>query len=237
MNSPSPGDSYESLSRLIDHAVLRPASTMEALEDGCRLAVRYRVASICLLPYYVPRAAQLLPTWEGGSHAVALSTVIGFPHGTQPTSVKLADVEAAAASGAAELDMVANLSLIKSHAWAEAASDIGQVVQAARSRDCLVKVIFETAELTPDEIAELCAICNEVRPHYIKTSTGFAGGGATPEAVTQMRRLADPAIGVKASGGIRDLETALQYRRLGAGRLGTSSTATILDAWKRKCEG
>ncbi len=236
MSSASPGDSYETLSRTIDHAVLRPTSTMEELEDGCRLAVRYRVASICLLPYCVPRAAEWLRELDGGTHGVALSTVIGFPHGTQPTSVKLADVDAAAASGAVELDMVANLSLVKSRAWEEAASDIGQVVQAARSRNCLVKVIFETAELTCDEIAELCAICNDVRPDYIKTSTGFAGGGATPEAVTQMRRLADPAIGVKASGGIRDLETALRYRRLGAGRLGTSSTATILDAWREKCE-
>ena len=219
---------------MIDHAVLRPTATWEELAEGCRLAVSYRVASICLLPYFVPRAAQILRDLEGGDHGVALSTVIGFPHGTTAIGAKVYEVQWAAGEGAVELDAVVNRSLVKSGAWDEVEKEIETAVGACRKAGCLVKVIFESAELTEEEVARLCAICNRVRPDYVKTSTGFGGGGATPEAVTQMRQLCDEAIGVKASGGIRDLETALTYRRLGATRLGTSSTAAILDAWRKR---
>ncbi len=227
-------DDYASLARMIDHAVLRPTATWEELTEGCRLAVSYRVASICLLPYFVPRAAKILRDLEGGDHGVALSTVIGFPHGTTAIAAKVCEVEWAAGEGAVELDAVVNRSLVKSGVWDEVEREIESVVAAARKVGGLVKVIFESAELTKDEVARLCAICNRVRPDYVKTSTGFGGGGATAEAVTQMRHLCDEAIGVKASGGIRDLETALTYRRLGATRLGTSSTAAILDAWRKR---
>ena len=227
-------DDYASLARMIDHAVLRPTATWEELAEGCRLAVSYRVASICLLPYFVPRAAKILRDLEGGDHGVALSTVIGFPHGTTAIGAKVYEVQWAAGEGAVELDAVVNRSLIKSGAWDEVEREIDAVVDAVRKVGGLVKVIFESAELTKDEVARLCAICNRVRPDYVKTSTGFGGGGATAEAVTQMRQICDEAIGVKASGGIRDLETALTYRRLGATRLGTSSTAVILDAWRER---
>ncbi len=235
MNDVSSTASYETLSRMIDHAVLKPTSTTEELSEGCRVAVRYRAASICLLPYFVPDAARLLSELDEGRHGVVLSTVIGFPHGCHATSAKLAEVEAAAREGARELDMVVNQSLVKSHQWRSVTEDIRAVVEACRARACLVKVIFETAELGGEEIRELCGICNEIGPDWIKTSTGFASGGATLDAVTLMRRHATPRIEIKASGGIRDLETALEYRAAGATRLGTSSTSAILDEWSRRC--
>ena len=220
---------YRDIARLLDHALLTPALTEDDLRTGCSLARRYEVATAMVLPYFAPRAVELLD----GSPVVASSTV-GFPHGAQATELKAREARALAESGCRELDMVVNISRVKSGAFGEVRSDIAAVLEVARAADAKLKVIFENCYLVESEKVRLCELCSELRVDWIKTSTGFGSSGSTWEDLELMLRHAGPGVQVKAAGGLRDLDSVLRARSLGVTRVGTSSTQKILDECRRR---
>src|SRR5207247_3969868 len=169
--------------------------------DGCRLAREYNVASVCIKPYAVPRAKEIL----AGS-TVAVGTTIGFPHGGHVTSVKVAESILAMKDGAVELDMVVNIGKVLSKDWRYVTEDIRAVVEAAHAQKALVKVIFENCFLQDEHKEKLCNICGEARADFVKTSTGYGSTGATDDDLQLMRRCAPPSVQVKAAGGVRTFE-------------------------------
>ncbi|MBE0537355.1 MAG: deoxyribose-phosphate aldolase [Phycisphaerae bacterium] len=220
---------YDDIAGMIDHSLLNPTLTTDALEQGIALALKYRTASVCIMPYYLKRCAQLL----AGS-TVHPSTVIGFPHGGHTTAVKLAEAQQAMDDGGRELDMVVNISKALSGDWPYVRDDIKAVVDAAHARDCKVKVIFENCYLTDAQKIKLCEICGELNADWVKTSTGYGTSGATMEDLALMRKHAPAHVQVKAAGGVRDLDKLLQVRALGVTRAGATATAAILDECKRR---
>jgi deoxyribose-phosphate aldolase len=224
--------SYADVSKIIDHSLLKPTLTAPELEAGCKLAVLYEVASVCILPYALPRCAELL---SGSS--VLPSTTIGFPHGGQHTRVKAREAEQALDDGARELDMVVNLSRVKSADFGAVRADISAVLEPTRARGQKLKVIFETCYLTRDEKVRLCEICGELAVDWVKTSTGFGPAGATVEDVVLLRLNSPPHVAVKASGGVQDLDGLLALRAAGATRIGSSRTQEILDELRRRLAG
>jgi deoxyribose-phosphate aldolase len=220
---------YAAIAKLIDHSLLPPTLTDAELEQGCRLAREYDVASVCIKPYAVKLAADLL----AGS-TVAVGTTIGFPHGGHATAVKVAEAEQTMADGATELDMVVNIGKVLSKDWRFVAEDIRAVVEAAHRRKALVKVIFENCYLADEHKEQLCRTCAEVGADYVKTSTGFGSGGATDEDLKLMRRCSPPKVKLKAAGGVRTFDRLLQVRALGVDRVGASATKVILDECKAR---
>jgi deoxyribose-phosphate aldolase len=220
---------YPDLAKMIDHSLLHPALTADELEAGCRLARAYDVASVCILPYALRRCAELLD----GS-AVAPGTTIGFPHGGHTTAVKVFEAKRAIADGARELDMVVNISLVKSGRWAEVREEIEAVLDVAHPADVMVKVIFENCYLDDAQKIRLCELCGKAGADWVKTSTGYGPGGATMEDLTLMRKHAPPGVQVKAAGGVRDLDTLLTVRALGVSRVGATRTREILDECRRR---
>ncbi|MGI9471378.1 MAG: deoxyribose-phosphate aldolase [Rubripirellula sp.] len=216
---------YQDASKMIDHALLLPTLTVEQLDLGCRVAAAYDVASVCILPYYVRQCAELL-----GDSTVLPSTVIGFPHGGQATSTKLAESERAIEDGAIELDMVVNISAVLSGNWSYVRDEISSIVELAHASDRKVKVIFENCYLQDAHKVQLCEISSECGADWVKTSTGFGTSGATIEDLTLMLKHARKPTEVKAAGGVRDLATLQQVRAMGVTRVGASATAAILDA-------
>ncbi|HJR62136.1 MAG TPA: deoxyribose-phosphate aldolase [Gemmatimonadaceae bacterium] len=201
----------------IDHTLLKPDATRSEVEKLCAEARDNRFAAVCVNPVWVPVCRELL----SGS-GVGIATVIGFPLGANQPETKAAEAARAVEQGASELDMVAAIGHIKSGDWQHVARDIEAVVRAGSGR--LVKVILESALLTPLEIVKASALARESGAQYVKTSTGFnAAGGATPEAVALMRLAVGDALGVKASGGVRDCAAALRMIAAGATRIGSSS--------------
>lgn len=215
---------YSDLAKMIDHSLLNPATTVDQLEAGIQLAITYDVASVCILPYYLARCSDLL----AGS-TVLPSTVIGFPHGGQKRAIKLAEAEQAIADGGQELDMVVNISQVLSGDFAYVHAEIKAITSAAHAAERKVKVIFENCYLQDSDKRRLCEICSDLGADWVKTSTGYGSGGATLEDLRLMRAAAAPHVQVKAAGGIRDLDTLLEVRRIGASRCGASATAKILD--------
>src|SRR6266508_4467908 len=171
------------LAKMIDHSLLQPTLTDADLDAGCRLAREFDVASVCIKPYAVRRAAELL-----AGTAVAVGTTIGFPHGGHVTAIKVAEAQQAMADGARELDMVVNIGKVLSKAWDFVAGDIHAVVEAAHRRTALVKVIFENCFLTDEHKEQLCKICGEVGADFVKTSTGYGDAGATEHDLALMRK-------------------------------------------------
>ena len=220
---------YHDIAKMIDHSLLNPALTARELEDGCRLAVEYDAASVCILPYYLSRCAALL---RGST--VKASTTIGFPHGCHTTAIKRAEALQALSDGGQELDMVVNISAVKSGDWDYIRGDIATVVEATHAAGQKVKVIFENCYLTDDEKIRLCQICGELSADWVKTSTGYGSGGATIEDLVLMRRHAPPRVQVKAAGGVRDLDKLLEVRALGVTRCGATRTKDILDECRRR---
>ncbi|GAA2881505.1 deoxyribose-phosphate aldolase [Pseudonocardia halophobica] len=210
------------IAAMIDHAILRPELTRAQLDADLAMAERHRVFSVCVRPSDVAHAVSAL----AGS-GVAVGTVLGFPHGTTSTAAKVAEARQALADGAAELDMVLNIGRLRSGLLDDVEADIAAVVGAAGDR--VVKVILETAFLTGDEIVAGCHAAEAAGAAFVKTSTGFAGGGATAEHVALMRASVGSSVQVKASGGVRDLDTLLTLHELGATRFGTSASAVILE--------
>ena len=214
---------------MIDHSLLNPALTVAELDTGCRMARRYDVASVCLLPYYVARCAELL---QGSG--VQPSTTIGFPHGAHTTSVKLAEVEQALTDGATELDAVINIGKARSGDWDYVRREIEALTAATHGGGARIKVIFEKADHDDAAKIRLCEICGEVGVDWVKTSTGFAPSGATAADVKLMREHSPARVQVKAAGGIRTLDALLEMREAGATRVGSSATVQILEDCRRR---
>lgn len=227
------------IARLIDHAVLHPTATDKDLEQACALADEYSVASICVKPYHTLRAAELLSESE-----VGIGAVIGFPHGNSPASIKAAEAEDVLSYGANEVDMVINIGKVVQGDWGYVDAEIATVNAVCVQNNAILKVIFETDFLSSDEQKiRLCECCNRHQVAFAKTSTGFgfvrdgdcySYKGATDHDVTLMRRHCQPAIGIKASGGIRSLDQLLHFKSLGASRIGTSSTEAIMKEAKER---
>ncbi|MBI3832242.1 MAG: deoxyribose-phosphate aldolase [Planctomycetes bacterium] len=222
---------YAEIAQTIDHSLLNPVLTDKELEAGCALAVQYRVASVCILPYYLKRCAQILK----GS-GVKASTTIGFPHGGHTTAVKRAEAQQALDDGGEELDMVVNISKVKSGDWDYVRAEIAALTDLTHARGQKIKVIFENCYLADDQKIALCKICGAVRADWVKTSTGYGTGGATHADLKLMREHAPPHVQVKAAGGVRDLDALLAVRALGVTRCGASKTKEILDECKRRLE-
>jgi deoxyribose-phosphate aldolase len=220
---------YADIAQMIDHSLLVPTLSVEQLEAGCRLAREYEVASVCILPYALRRAAELL----AGS-AVQPSTTVGFPHGAHATRVKAAEAELALADGGTELDMVVNVSKVLSGDWAYVREDIRVVLEPTHARGMKLKVIFENCYLDDAQKVRLCEICGELGVDWVKTSTGFGTGGATDEDLILMRKHSPPQVQVKAAGGVRNLDRLLRVRELGCTRSGASRTKDILDELRRR---
>ncbi|TME52707.1 MAG: deoxyribose-phosphate aldolase [Chloroflexi bacterium] len=221
--------SYDDVAKTIDHSLLRPELDDVFITDGCKLAARYQVASVCCRPADVARAIELL-----AGTGVAVGTVIGFPHGGSTTEAKVFEAEQALRAGASELDMVINIGALKSGRDAYVRDEIAAVVGVAHRAGALVKVIMENAYLDDDQKVRGCKLAEAAGADFVKTSTGFAPTGATHEDLVLMRRSVSPHIGVKAAGGVRTLDGLLAVMELGVTRIGATQTAAILDEFKSR---
>jgi deoxyribose-phosphate aldolase len=238
---------YEQLAKMIDHSLLHPTMTDRELEDGCKVAAKYGAASVCIKPYAVKRAVELL-----NGTGVLVGCVIGFPHGSSTTEVKRYETQAACQEGAAEIDMVINIGKAMSGDWDYVERDIKAVCDEAHQHNAKVKVIFENdylsnggAGLNADSFKiKLCQISERAGADWVKTSTGygFVKGsdgnynykGATEHDLKLMRANCSAKVQVKAAGGVRDLDGLIKVRDLGATRCGATATAAMLDEYKRR---
>jgi deoxyribose-phosphate aldolase len=220
---------YDEIAAMIDHSLLQPNLTDREVEEGCRIAEEYRVATVCVRPCDVRRAARILE-----KSPVRVGTVIGFPHGSSTTAVKVFEADEAIRDGARELDVVLNIGRLKSGDTGYVRADLGAVTEAAHARGVIVKVIFENCYLEDEEKRTACRIASEVGVDFVKTSTGFGTGGAEDRDLKLMRRHTAPPIGIKAAGGIRTLERAIEVRKLGCARIGATATVGILERLKQR---
>jgi deoxyribose-phosphate aldolase len=238
---------YEELAKMIDHSLLHPTMTDQELEDGCKVAVKYGVASVCIKPYAVKRAAELLK----GS-GVLVGAVIGFPHGNSATESKRYETELACKDGAVEIDMVINIGKALGGDWEFVERDVKTVCDEAHKHGAKVKVILENdylakggAGLDGDDFKrKLCQICERAGADWVKTSSGYgfvkqADGsynykGATEHDLALMRGSVSAKVQVKAAGGVRDLDGLIMVRDLGASRCGASATVAIMDEYHRR---
>jgi deoxyribose-phosphate aldolase len=223
------GYNYSDIASMIDHSLLNPALTVPELEEGCQLALRYDVASVCILPYYAARCAGLLAKSD-----VKASTTIGFPHGGHTTAVKLAEVQQALRDGARELDMVINISQARSGNWEYVRREIALLTESTHAADAKIKVIFENAYLDDAMKVRLCEICGGIGVDWVKTSTGYASSGATLADLKLMRRYSPASVQVKAAGGIRSLDALLEVRAIGVTRVGATRTEEMLDDCRQR---
>jgi deoxyribose-phosphate aldolase len=223
---------YDLIAKRIDHSLLGPTLVTADLEAGCRLAAEYGVASVCIKPYAVPLARGIL---EG--KGVAVGTTIGFPHGGHATSVKVLESRRALDDGATELDMVINIGQALGGDWQAVTDDIAAVNDTTHAGGAILKVIFENCYLQDVHKIKLCQICGELGVDYVKTSTGYGTGGATHADLALMRKHSPAHVRVKAAGGVRDLDGAIEVVELGCDRIGASKTAEILDALKARLAG
>lgn len=239
--------SYEQLAKMIDHSLLHPTMTDQELDDGCRLAAKYGVASVCIKPYAAKRAAELL---QGSG--VFVGAVIGFPHGNSCTESKRYETELACRDGAVEIDMVINLGKALSGDWAYVERDVKAVCDEAHKHGAKVKVIFENDYLTKggaglssdDFKRELCRLSERAGVDWVKTSSGYGfvkqpdGSynykGATEHDLALMRASVSAHVQVKAAGGVRDLDGLIKVRDLGGSRCGATATAAMLDEYRRR---
>ena len=232
--------SYDQLAKMIDHSLLHPTMTDKELDEGCKIAAEYKVASVCIKPYYVKRAVELL---QGSG--VLVGAVVGFPHGSNTSEVKRYETEIACRDGAVEIDMVINIGKALSGDWDYVEKDVRVVCEEAHGRKAIVKVILENDFLPNDEIKKkLCQICEKAGADYVKTSTGYgfvkqADGkynykGATEHDLQLMRANTSPKVKVKAAGGVRDLDGLIKVRDLGAERCGASATVAMLDDYEKR---
>lgn len=220
---PEPADSAGELAHYIDHTLLKPEATREQIAHLCDEALQYGFASVCVNPVWVSEVAGRLR----GSR-VATCSVVGFPLGATPAEVKAFEARRAIFDGAVEIDMVIHVGGLKSGLDRAVEDDIRQVVEACHSGRAICKVIIETALLEEDEKVKACVLAKNAGADFVKTSTGFSKGGATIEDVALMRRVVGAEVGVKAAGGIRDLETAQKLIEAGATRIGASVGVKIV---------
>ncbi len=220
----------EEIAQIIDHTLLKADATKEQIQTLCEEAKEYKFASVCIHPAWVNFASQLLT-----ETTVKVCTVIGFPLGASTSDVKAFETKDAIRNGATEIDMVINIGALKDRDLDKVEKDIAAVVKAA-SKNAIVKVIIETCLLTNEEKELACDIAVKAGAHFVKTSTGFATGGATIQDIQQMRKTVGPKIGVKASGGIRTLEDAKQMIEAGASRIGASAGVKIVNEARSKTQ-
>jgi deoxyribose-phosphate aldolase len=217
------------VAKTIDHALLRPDMSRDEVRQGCEVALKYDVASVCCKPADVAFCAEIL---RGST--VHVGTVVGFPHGNSATSVKVFETKQVVADGATEIDLVINIGLMKSGLYDKVQSEIAAVVAAADGNQ--VKVILECAYLTKEEIVKACQISEAAGADYVKTSTGFAPTGATLEDVQLMRATVSPKVEVKSAGGVKSLDMLLAFMDAGVKRSGASGTAAMLDEFRERFE-
>lgn len=214
---------YTDLSKMIDHAILLPNLTRQQVEASIQIAIAYDVASICIMPHYLELCVERLQ----GTTVIPSSTV-GFPHGAQRTSTKLAEATQLINAGCVELDMVCNISAALSGDWELVDEEIKAITQLVHHHDRKIKVIFENCYLNDHQKIRLCAICDEAGVDWVKTSTGFGSGGATIPDLELMLKHVNAPVQVKAAGGIKDLSSLVQVRKMGVTRVGASRTAELL---------
>lgn len=217
----------EKIAKTIDHSLLKPEMTRVEVRQGCEIARKYSVASVCCKPSDVSFCAALL----SGSD-VEVGTVVGFPHGSSTTETKVFETIQALKDGATEIDMVLNIGKLKSGLLDDIRADIAAVVKAANGK--VVKVILENAYLTHDEKVAACKLCEEAGAHYVKTSTGYAPTGATIEDVKLMRASVSPHIKVKSAGGVRTLDALIDMLDAGVERSGATTTSIMLDEYTQR---
>ncbi|MGA8030258.1 MAG: deoxyribose-phosphate aldolase [Bryobacteraceae bacterium] len=219
-------DAPEAVARLIDHTLLKPDAARNDIARLCAEAREFHFASVCINPFWVRFAAESL----AGS-SVRVCTVAGFPLGANETRTKIAEAELALTQGAQEIDLVQNIGALRSGDFHAVENEIAEIGALAHSRGALLKVILETCLLNEEEKIAACRIAVEANADFLKTSTGFSTGGATVEDVKLMRAIAGESIGVKASGGIRTLDTLRRMVAAGASRIGASSGVNIIREW------
>ncbi len=224
------------IAKMIDHSLLHPTMDDQTLKDGIILARKYNVASVCIKPYAVKMAAEIL---QGSD--VMVCTVIGFPHGNSRVDVKVFETERAIDDGAVEIDMVVNTGKVLSEDWDYVRYEIGSIITVTKKHGAALKVIFEN-DFLPEKKHKirLCEICSELKVEFVKTSTGYGFNkqsdgsynykGATHEDLVLMRKHSDPSVEVKAAGGVRTLEDTLKVRELGVTRIGATATEAIILA-------
>ncbi|MBI3005112.1 MAG: deoxyribose-phosphate aldolase [Ignavibacteriales bacterium] len=216
-----------SIARMIDHTLLKPEATKQQIEELCAEAKEYAFASVCINPSFVKLCADLLR-----DTSVKVCTVIGFPLGATSTEAKTFETERAIRDGAREVDMVLNIGMLKSAEYDYVRNDIASVVAAAHRQGVITKVIIETGLLTDEEKVKACALAKKAGADFVKTSTGFAKGGATVGDIALMRRVVGPGLGVKASGGVRTQEQVMALIASGADRIGASASVKIVTGEK-----
>lgn len=209
---------------MINHSLLRPDMGHDEVVQDCKFCIEYDVGSVCCKPHHVSLCKSVL---DGSS--VKISSGVSFPHGNSTTAVKVAEAEQAMDDGADELDLVMPIGHVKSGDWDYVKQDVKAVVDAAHKRNVIVKVIFENALLTREEIVTCCTVCEEVGADFVKTSTGYGPSGSKLEDVRLMRETCSPAVEVKAAGGIRTLTQFLEMLDAGAVQQGTRSTKVIIE--------
>ena len=221
------------IASMLDHSMLQPFLTDEDIRKGCEVALLYETASVCTRPIDMRLVAKLL---EGSS--VAPCTVIGFPHGAHRSDVKLFEARRALDDGCTELDMVLCVGKLKTGERAYVQEDIQAICTAAHDAKAIVKVILETCYLTDEEIIDACKISEQAGADFVKTSTGYGSAGATAAHIRLMRSSVGVQVKIKASGGIRTLDSVLEMRAAGADRCGVSATEAIMQqALARAAEG
>lgn len=228
--------SKSEIAKMIDHSLLHPTLDDQALREGCELAARYHVASVCIKPYAVKMAAGLLNGTD-----VKVGTVVGFPHGNSRVDVKVFETEKALEDGAEEIDMVVNTGKVLSGEWAYVTNEIASIAEVTKRHGAVLKVIFENDFLPEDSYKiRLCEICGELNAEFVKTSTGYGYTkqpdgtynykGATLHDLALMRKHTAPHVEVKAAGGVRTLEDVMKVKELGVSRIGATATEAIIGA-------
>ena len=221
------------IASMLDHSTLQPWLTEEDIRHGCEVALKYGTASVCARPCDVPILAEMLAGSE-----VKVCTVIGFPHGTNETAIKLAEAQLALAQGCEELDMVLNIGRLKAKDYDYVGEEIRLIANAAHEAGAIVKVILETCYLTEEEKIAACHLSEKAGADFVKTSTGYGSAGCTIEDLKLMRANVSQKVRVKGSGGIRTLDTVLAAREAGASRCGVSATEKIMaEAEERFAKG
>jgi len=236
-------DQVKEIAKMIDHSLLHPTMTDADLKEGCEIAKKYDVASVCIKPYAVKDAVK----WLKGSD-VLVGTVIGFPHGNSALEVKVAETLDAIRDGAVEIDMVVNTGKVLSQDWDYVRNEIAAITETCHQNKAIVKVIFENDFLPDDKFKiKLCEICSEVGADFVKTSTGygFVKGedgkydykGATEKDLKLMRKHSGSGIQVKAAGGVRTLDDLLKVKKLGVTRCGATATIVMIEEAKKRFHG
>jgi deoxyribose-phosphate aldolase len=220
---------YEALAKMIDHSLLRPELTEDQVMEGCRIAREYNVASVTVRPCDVDAAVR----WMSSS-GVPVGSVAGFPHGSQTTAAKLYEARDLLRRGAREVDMVLPIGKLISRQFQYVETELAQMAEACHDAGAILKVIFENAYLTDELKIVACKISTSTGCDFVKTSTGFAPTGATLEDLRLMRAHSGPNVRVKAAGGVRTLERAIEVYEAGCARFGATATVAILDAWKAR---